>query len=488
MLLKLPKPVLLIFFAALGSILGAAILGESAFRYNSLETTSVNSQVDVMFVLDTNDNAKFATAGLRQAVPEFLEEIKKRDLDPRVGLVAFKKQTKVIPKLDISFVLDVSGSMKAEVATVRSGIKSFTQNLPETRLDHQIGLTTFTDRLYEPPQFDICFVLDISSGMQPTVDGLRDGITDFANQLEKKGVDLKVGLVTFINFRADPAAAIDPITFEGEFLTNKYSKVKAKLANISAAGGGLDMSSYLGLTIATKQTFRPASKKILILITDDIPAMPDGEVKDTNQMIDTLKSFGAMWLYCIVPRENESEYQPLDAAGKIQFFPLPRNDQGNPLVDALPKISHDLFKELDESSAANGPTGLALSTPLTITEFDNSESFTKDYASLAEQLSDLTATGGGGLPESIYDAMAQTLKIRGRDEASKAIILITDAKPLVPDLEIQSTEEMTQRFKQFNNHSKVKLYCCTDPQFRSIFADLETGVPTQYYDLINDRR
>ncbi len=486
MLLKFPKPVLLIFLTALGSILSAAILGESAFWYNSLETAPVNRQVDVMFVLDTNDNAEFATEGLRQAIPEFLEEIKKRDLDPRVGLVAFKKQSEVIPKLDISFVLDVSGSMKTEVAAVRSGIKSFTQNLPETRLDHQIGLTTFTDRLYEPPQFDICFVLDISSGMQPTVDGLRDGIEDFAKQLQAKGVDLNVGLVTFINFREDPDTAIEPITFGDEFLTPKYSKISAKLGNIKAAGGGLNMSSFLGLTIATKQTFRPASKKIIILITDDIPAMPDGEVKDTNQMIDTLKSFGAMQLYCIVPRENESEYQPLGAAGKIQFFPLPEKDQGNPLVDALPEISASLLAELGSSSAANGPTGLELSTPLTITTFDGSKSFTDDPASLAEQLSDLTATGGGDLPESIYDAMAETLKTTGRSRASKAIILITDAKPLVPDLEIQSTEEMIQRFKQFNNHSKVKLYCCTDPQFRSIFADLETGVPTQYYDLIND--
>lgn len=485
MLLKLPKQVLLIFFTTLGSILCAAIVGESVFYYNSRETLPVDRQVDVMFVLDVNDQAQFAVESIHQAVPEFLAELKTQNLDPRVGLVAFREQNEVIPKVDISFVLDISGSMKTEVLTVGSGIRSFTQSLEQSRVDPLIGLTTFTDRLYKPSQLDICFVLDISSDMQPEVDGLRDGIEIFANELEANGIDLNVGLVTFNNFDETGDAAIQPIKFSGQFLTQKYPDIKAKLAKIDAGGGGLDESSFLGLTVATKQTFRPASKKIIILITDEPPLIPDGEVKSTVAMIDTLKSFGASDLFCIVTPTNNPDFQPLDAASPLKFFPLQSTDQRIPLVDTLPLISTILVSRLGPSSMANGPTGLALSTPLSVTEFDNSESFTKDYASLAEQFSKLTATGGNDLPESIYDAMAETLKTSGRSDVSKAIILITDAKPLVPDLEIQSTEEMTQRFKQFNNLGHVKLYCCTDPQFRSIFDGLKTGVPTRYYDLIN---
>ncbi|KAG1769102.1 hypothetical protein EV702DRAFT_704537 [Suillus placidus] len=55
--------------------------------------------------------------------------------------------------------------------------------------------------------------------------------------------------------------------------------------------------------------------------------------------------------------------------------------------------------------------------------------FTNDFGSFAANLASLTATGGGGGPESQSDALSAANKADWEDEATKVVVLITDSPP-----------------------------------------------------------
>ena len=54
---------------------------------------------------------------------------------------------------------------------------------------------------------DVMFVLDVTGSMQLAINGVRDGIIEFAHELETRKLDARVGLVAFrdrLNGRARP--------------------------------------------------------------------------------------------------------------------------------------------------------------------------------------------------------------------------------------------------------------------------------------------
>ncbi|KAG1769113.1 hypothetical protein EV702DRAFT_705177 [Suillus placidus] len=55
--------------------------------------------------------------------------------------------------------------------------------------------------------------------------------------------------------------------------------------------------------------------------------------------------------------------------------------------------------------------------------------FTNDFGSFAANLASLTATGGGGGPESQSDALSAANKADWEDKATKVVVLITDSPP-----------------------------------------------------------
>ena len=59
--------------------------------------------------------------------------------------------------------------------------------------------TTFACTLSDParPQADVVFVLDVTGSMQGEIDGVRDGVTRFADDLRDNRIDFRLGLVAF---------------------------------------------------------------------------------------------------------------------------------------------------------------------------------------------------------------------------------------------------------------------------------------------------
>ena len=79
----------------------------------------------------------------------------------------------------------------------------------------------------------------------------------------------------------------------------------------------------------------------------------------------------------------------------------------------------------------------------------NGEVFTKDYQAFGKEVgANLVAFGGGFEPESSLDALALASRQSFREDASRVLILITDAPPNIPDLEMKSVEQTVARLRQ----------------------------------------
>jgi Ca-activated chloride channel family protein len=133
--------------------------------------------------------------------------------------------------------------------------------------------TAFTaEILVRPlPKVDIIFVLDTTGSMSNAIFGIRNGITGFAKKLESQRIDARIGLVDFRDV-AEPDNGTRPtaLVFGGETLTRDYEAFSQRVGALRAGGGGntIDESCLQGLVEASTQPFRRDAAKVLILITD----------------------------------------------------------------------------------------------------------------------------------------------------------------------------------------------------------------------------
>lgn len=82
----------------------------------------------------------------------------------------------------------------------------------------------------------------------------------------------------------------------------------------------------------------------------------------------------------------------------------------------------------------------------------NGEVFTDKPTLFRQEVAKLEADGGGDAPESSLDAVMLALRQPFHPEANKAIVLITDAPPHVPDKETESIEEVVEAIKTAGVH------------------------------------
>jgi hypothetical protein len=108
-------------------------------------------------------------------------------------------------------------------------------------------------------EVDFVFVLDVTGSMGDEISDVKNNIVEFADSLTFKGIDYRLGMVTFLdvienvyNFTGDVN------TFKG-YVDQQY-----------AHGGGDGAENSLdALFTAAQMTFRPAARRIFIWITDN---------------------------------------------------------------------------------------------------------------------------------------------------------------------------------------------------------------------------
>ena len=387
------------------------------------------------------------------------------------------------PKVDVMFVLDATSSMQFAIDGTKTGINKFAQNLRDRDLDSQVGLIAFRDRVWEPPLLDIVFVLDQSGSMQGEIYGIRDGIQNFASSLEKNGLNIRLGMVTFINSQYMGTDAAKPLMFKEDFLTNNYLQFRNRVGTLTAMGGGTDESSFYGLSTAIQQKYRKGSQRLLILITDEPPLIPDVTITSTAQIGAELKAFDNCQLICVTDFLSRRHYEPLDDYVPLQFYNLEVNGNRVDFSYLLPKVAEQIitdFKGSPDALGASTTTAAPLIQEPQLLSFEG-EQFTSSPALFADKLSDIQASGGGDIPESSLDALSMASSLSFRNDAEKVVLLITDAPPRIPDMEMQDLNEVKE---QLMKGQIDQLHLITLDEFESDYSELQAAPLTgQFFSL-----
>jgi len=157
---------------------------------------------------------------------------------------------------------------------------------------------------------DVVFVLDATLLMDPYVAMVRDNADKFFANLKKENVDGQVGLVTFRD-RIDIDPGMDNLKgslFDGKPFTADPEKFRREVSAVTAWGGGDEPESGLdALDYASKLPFRDGAAKVLILVTDAPPRVPDKENRDENQVAEKLATREVRQLHLFVANDTHAK-------------------------------------------------------------------------------------------------------------------------------------------------------------------------------------
>lgn len=154
---------------------------------------------------------------------------------------------------------------------------------------------------------DVLFVLDCTGSMQGEIDAIKDAITSFADTIEKDGVRVRVGLVEFRDRLINEEHRA--LSFEGQTFTNDPSAFRKAVSALKASGGGdAPESSLDAVLFALRQPFNPEASKVLVLVTDAPPHVPDKEARSIEQVGEAVREAGVNQFYLVV-RTQDSECQ-----------------------------------------------------------------------------------------------------------------------------------------------------------------------------------
>lgn len=209
-----------------------------------------------------------------------------------------------------------------------------------------------------PPIVDIVFVLDSTASMQGAIDGVTKGILDFANDLAEKKLDARVGLLAFRDLSAGEAS--QQLDFEGTPFTNDYQMFRRMVGRLRAGNNGLNFdleeSSLDAVAEAARLPFRRHSTKVLLLITDAGPKLPDQTISTVEQAAKILKMNSIDQLHLVVPRAEKNGFAKLQDAAPGEFFDLDKAASGAAgFASILPQLSATIAKIVVQNRAAPPP-------------------------------------------------------------------------------------------------------------------------------------
>jgi Mg-chelatase subunit ChlD len=210
------------------------------------------------------------------------------------------------------------------------------------------------------PQVDLLFVLDVTGSMQNQIDGVRESIFSFARELQNKGLDFRIGMLAF----RDRVIGEEPVllTFEDGPFTRDLARFQNAVGQLKADGGGDDPESSLdALVQASRQPFRATASKVLLLITDAEPKVPDKETKTIDEAVEVVRNAKVDQLHLIVADSTRAKYQPFNQAIKGNFFSL--NSEGATSSDFakfLPVVGREVART---TGATQAPRALAAAAP-----------------------------------------------------------------------------------------------------------------------------
>lgn len=189
------------------------------------------------------------------------------------------------------------------------------------------SLSIKAETLQSKRRADIMFVLDCTGSMQGEIDAIRDAIMAFADTIKSDGVRARVGLIEFRDrFEGEEARVL---MFAGTPFTGDPLSFRKEVSALRATGGGDEPESSLdAVMLALKQPFAADASKIIVLVTDAPPHIPDRETKNVEEVSQAIRGGRIEQLY-IVARLQDSRnqvYHKLIEGTRGLAFELGRGD------------------------------------------------------------------------------------------------------------------------------------------------------------------
>lgn len=209
-----------------------------------------------------------------------------------------------------------------------------------------------------PQPLDIVFVLDVTGSMGFAINGVRDGIQKFVDELARNRLEAQVGMLAFKDEFED-RDAFNILTFgSNKHFTKDALEFSKRVGSLKADGGGDTPESSLDAMIrAAKLPFRSNSVKILLLITDapykeykdvangKLTPRPNHKPATILQTITALKEKKINQVHLITKQQYRSLYEPLQNGMAGSFFDLDNAAKGgNEFASLLPKLSQAIVK------------------------------------------------------------------------------------------------------------------------------------------------
>lgn len=189
---------------------------------------------------------------------------------------------------------------------------------------------------------DFMVVLDVTGTMQAHINGVRNNIEMFVQNLSKRGIDYQVGLVLYSDV---VEATYDP--------TDSVRRFLGWMSKIRAFGGFDEKENALqALFEASRVRFRPIANRVALLVTDagyhQIGERGNGRTKFNTESIIQYLNEQKMRVFCIVPG-NLKPYQRIAEGTRGTTFDL--NQSFSKILDLYSQRLTNLYTIFYKSDA-----------------------------------------------------------------------------------------------------------------------------------------
>jgi Mg-chelatase subunit ChlD len=197
---------------------------------------------------------------------------------------------------------------------------------------------------------DIVFVLDVTGSMGAFITGVKDGIKDFATQLTEKKVDARVALLAFRDLPGGEPSQLLRFGDTKEPFTTDTEAFKEKVGALRADGGGDTPESSLdALVEASELKYRGQVTRVLLLITDAPPKLPDQTTRTVAECVEKLKKQGIDQVHLVTrPADLRAHYRPLLDGFKGKHYDRSRVTRGEKFAEILPELGRAIAELVAE--------------------------------------------------------------------------------------------------------------------------------------------
>ena len=342
---SLPKPLLFGLYGAFGSFTGALLLGELLWVLlvppppKPPEPPAAELRIAASGAISVNqgDMNQFT---VKVARDNFAGDVSVKCAGLPRGVSA---KDVVIPRDSDEMELQITAATDADVGTHEVKVQAASSGVSAVAL---IAVTIVkVDPPPPPAQVDIVFVLDTTGSMGFALDGIIHGIGDFAKELESKELDVRLGMLAFQDLLFNEPSLL--LKFEkGSPFTADFEAFREELKKVHI-GDGVDEpeSSLDALAEAARLPFREGATRVLVLVTDASPHIPDKTIRSIEDCRKVLTDMQISQLHLVLRRNHRRIYEPLQNENAGEYFNIVEAAGGSAgFAKILPSVSSAIAK------------------------------------------------------------------------------------------------------------------------------------------------